>query len=56
MMRDVPKKYRGLYNKRNNSRKSAIRSMCLECTGYSEVDVRECCDKDCPLWKWRLYG
>lgn len=56
MDRIVPKKYLGLYNKRNKSRKSAIRSQCIECCGYSEVDVRECADKGCPLWKWRLRG
>jgi hypothetical protein len=36
MMRDVPRKYRRLYEKRKTSRKAAIRFDCLECMGFSE--------------------
>ncbi len=51
MERDIPNKYRIMYSKRDKSRKSAIRSFCLECVGYSEEEVRLCQDKDCPLFK-----
>jgi len=55
-MRNVPKKYIGLYNKRNTSRKAAIRSFCLECMGYKTVEVKNCTDPGCPLYHWRLKG
>ena len=35
-------------------RKKAIRLKCLECTCQSEVEVRYCPCKDCPLWPWRM--
>ena len=56
MSRDVPSKYRQLYDRRAKSRKAAIRSFCLECVGYSETEVRECTDENCPLYDWRLRG
>lgn len=40
-----------------NSRKNAIRSMCLLCVGGSVKEVKECSAKDiCPLWKFRITG
>jgi len=58
MSREIPKKYRGLYNKaiKKRSRKAAIRSFCLECVGYSEKEVLECADSGCPLHKYRGSG
>lgn len=55
-MRDIPDIYKGLYAKRKKSRKSAVRSFCLECVGYDPREVTKCTDKACPLWKWRLTG
>ena len=56
MERQIPTKYQGMYNRRKKSRKAAIRSQCMECVGYSEVDVKLCTDHACPLFKWRLRG
>lgn len=57
-MRIVPKKYQRLYTKAINkrSRKAAVRSFCLECAGFSEKEVQNCTDGDCPLYKYRLSG
>jgi len=56
MERLIPKKYQGMYNRRNKSRKAAVRSFCLECVGYMEKEVVLCSDEACPLFKWRLTG
>jgi len=58
MERDIPKKYRKLYQKAvsGRSRKAAIRSFCLECVGYIEKEVPICTDGACPLYKYRLKG
>lgn len=32
----------------------AIRKNCLQCSGGSVKDVRECVIKDCPLFDFRL--
>ena len=58
MARDVPPKYRALYQKAigKKSRKAAIRSFCIECVGYQEVEVKLCTDTTCPLYKYRLHG
>ncbi len=39
-----------------NSRKNAIRAMCLLCLGGSPSDVKTCTEKNCPLWKFRIKG
>ena len=40
-----------------NSRKNAIRSMCLLCVGGSVKEVKDCTAQDtCPLWKFRITG
>ena len=40
-----------------NSRKFAIRAMCLLCVGGSVKEVKECSAKEtCPLWKFRITG
>ncbi len=40
-----------------NSRKFAIRAMCLMCVGGSVKEVKECsAEKTCPLWKFRITG
>ena len=55
-MRNVPRKYIGLYSKRNTSRKAAVRSFCLECVYYLPKEVENCTDGGCPLYKWRKTG
>jgi len=55
-MKIVPRKYRKLYEKRLTSRKAAIRYFCLECVGFDMNEVKNCTDKDCSLYKWRLTG
>lgn len=41
---------------KSNSRKNAIRAMCLICVGGVSKEVSLCTAKDCPLWKYRLTG
>lgn len=57
-MREVPKKYKKLYEKAvsGKSRKAAIRSQCLECTGYNPSEILLCTDIWCPLYKYRANG
>lgn len=40
----------------SNSRKKAIRAMCLMCVGGSAKEVRLCSSTDCPLHKFRITG
>jgi hypothetical protein len=54
--RVVPRKYDAMYGRRKGSRKASIRYFCLECVGFSENEVKECTDKGCSLWRWRLKG
>lgn len=54
--RIIPKKYQKLYDKRNKSRKSAIRSQCLECMYYESNEIKDCTDLGCPLHHWREKG
>lgn len=60
MVRIIPKKFQKHYNKRGTSRKSAIRSFCLECMGNdpeeSIASVKGCTDVECPLYSWRKAG
>lgn len=39
-----------------NSRKNAIRAMCLMCVGGSVKEVRDCTMPTCPLFKYRITG
>lgn len=32
----------------------AIREKCLDCSGGSVTDVRDCWSKECPLYEYRL--
>ena len=54
---DIPKIYRAIYKSamKGTSRKSAIHSFCLECTGYEKEEVRLCTDLSCPLYEFRPY-
>jgi len=40
----------------SNSRKAAIRCMCLLCLGGSPKEVSACTQPDCPLYKFRITG
>lgn len=40
----------------SNSRKNAIRAMCLLCCGGSAKEVSLCSSPDCPLYKFRING
>ena len=42
--------------KAGNSRKCAIRAMCLMCVGGSGTEVKECTAGYCPLYKFRITG
>ena len=39
-----------------NSRKNAIRAMCLLCLGGSPKEVAECSSPTCQLFKYRITG
>lgn len=56
--KDVPGKYRELYRRAwaRKSRKAAIRAFCLECVGWSAIEVRLCTAPACPLYEFRLKG
>ncbi len=53
----MPKIYRAIYKSamKGTSRKSAIHSFCLECTGYEKEEVRLCTSLSCPLYEFRPY-
>jgi hypothetical protein len=44
------------YHGQKVTRASAIRLRCLECCGNQRAEVRECPDRQCPLWGYRLGG
>ena len=56
-LNQIPKIYRAIYKSamKGTSRKSAIHSFCLECTGYDKEEVRLCTDLGCPLYEFRPY-
>ena len=33
----------------------AVRNHCLECCGYSAIEVKECTAPKCWLYPWRLF-
>ena len=35
------------------SRAKAVKDKCLECSGFSPLEVTLCPVVTCPLWKWR---
>ena len=37
------------------SPRSAIKAMCLICTGYDRAAIRNCTGWSCPLWAFRPY-
>ncbi len=53
--RDIPPKYIAMYKRAmgGKSRKAAMRIFCLECVGYSEMEVSLCTDPNCPLYPYR---
>ncbi len=57
-IRDYPSTTRKkwLQAKNSNSRKAAIRAMCLLCLGGSTKEVKDCTAPDCPLFKYRITG
>lgn len=36
------------------SKAKAIRLKCLDCCVYQANEVKECTNKDCPLWRYRM--
>lgn len=40
--------------KKRLTREQAIRKKCLECSGNSRIEVKNCTIKTCPLYKYRL--
>lgn len=38
-----------------NSRKTAIKAMCLECLGFDRAGVADCTAPACPLFKFRPF-
>ena len=31
----------------------AIRAKCIDCSGGSRIEVRQCTVRDCPMWPYR---
>ncbi len=55
---DAPSLFRGVIRKAmcgDASPRSAIKAMCLSCTGYERADIRGCTSGHCPLWRYRPY-
>jgi len=54
---DIPPLHRKTYDRamQGKSMKSAIKSFCLECTGWQKEDVRLCTSLACPLYPYRPY-
>ena len=38
----------------NNTALKAIKMKCLDCSYYSQKEVKECTMTDCPLYAWRM--
>jgi len=51
---ELKRKYPTAWAKRNKSRECAIRLFCLECVGVNISEVKQCTDKTCPLYTWRM--
>jgi hypothetical protein len=54
-LKQMPVSLRKTYEKSFTSKAAAIKSFCIECTGYERKSVRECTDTGCPLWPHRPY-
>lgn len=37
------------------SPRSAIKAMCLQCTGFDREAIRNCSSWACPLWQYRAF-
>jgi len=53
----MPKIYRGKYRKalKGHSLRAALDSLCLDCTNWQRVEVKNCPITTCPLHKYRPY-
>jgi len=38
-----------------SSPRSAIKAMCLACTGYERAEIASCTGFSCPLWMYRPF-
>jgi len=58
-LRNVPPMYAGRFEKAflgEGSPRQAIRTKCLECSGFQRIEAAACTVKLCPLWafnSWR---
>ncbi len=56
------KRENGVANMRNSraralrlgTRSAAIRGFCVECVGGDLAEARNCCSKECLLWRFRM--
>lgn len=55
-LKTIPVRYRKMYRMalERRSRRFAVRVFCLECNGWSSVDVRRCVSSGCPLYLYRF--
>lgn len=37
------------------SPRTAIKAMCLACTGFERAEITNCSGYSCPLWKYRPF-
>ena len=57
VLASISPKWRKLFARAwNGSRKAAIRSHCLECSGFSPQVVRQCNNSACALFEFRRKG
>lgn len=54
-MKFIPQSLQNIYKKSATSKANAIKSFCIECTGYDRKAVTACTDTGCPLWTHRPY-
>lgn len=54
---DVPKIYRGLYDKavEGKSLRAGVNAFCLECVSWQREEVNRCTATACPLHPYRPY-
>ena len=54
----TPERFRRMYVEAVtcNRRQLAIRTFCVQCTGWTPSETRECTGCGCPLWPYRMGG
>lgn len=53
----IPELWKKLFDKAygGNSKASALKAKCLDCSCFNREEVRSCTVQTCPLWIYRPY-